>query len=187
MPTDELMDIVNNEEPLYNEVQDLYASWMRSEEDMDKKAMLRSAVSLAMRLAQEVENIVQDGRYSGPNINDAAKDILDGYDEYREYAIKKAMERATRKPKPEDLEMTPGDTEHAKKYEALAQKIGIDTLKSLIPASREKIHKALQSGDKHLNDIPLRKWDAASAGISFPGLSLSEKVCALKHVARWHY
>lgn len=42
-------------------------------------------------------------------------------------------------------------------------------------------------GDKYLNTIPLYKWDAAAANVHAPGLSLSEKVCALKHVAKWHY
>ncbi len=67
--------------------------------------------------------------------------------------------------------------------------IGVDELKKLIPSSPEKIRKALERGDKHLNTIPLRKWDAAAAEIPEEGFnfSLSEKVSALKHVAKWHY
>jgi len=40
--------------------------------------------------------------------------------------------------------------------------------------------------DEHLNNIPLAKWDAeARPPFPFP-TSLSERVCLLKHYARYH-
>jgi hypothetical protein len=45
----------------------------------------------------------------------------------------------------------------------------------------------LETGDPHLNTIPLYQWDTSAAAIRVPSLSLSEKVCVLKHVAKWHY
>ncbi|MCJ7609763.1 hypothetical protein MUP00_08875, partial [Candidatus Bathyarchaeota archaeon] len=83
--------------------------------------------------------------------------------------------------------MTPADVEFAEKCEALAQQIGVDLLRDLVPASPELVRKALEQGDKYLNTIPLRKWDAATTAIEGCDLSLSDKVCALKHVAKWHY
>jgi len=94
--------------------------------------------------------------------------------------------------------------EHYAKYDALAQRIGIDTLKRAVPASADEIRAALEE-DVYLNTIRLRRWDIA-AGARFSavgildrlhfdppftpevanGLSLAERVCVLKHVAR-HY
>ena len=84
------------------------------------------------------------------------------------------------------------------KYETIAQDIGIDTLKAMVPAKKTEIVKALSDGDEYLNSIPLQKWDAAAgyygqgANIQmswhqlFKGMSLAERVCTLKHVARTH-
>jgi hypothetical protein len=98
--------------------------------------------------------------------------------------------------------------EHYEKYDALARKIGIDTLKAAIPLKPETIRAALKE-DEHLNTISIRKCDQW-AGFTVHtnmktqeqkfyghfygvwertknmGLSLAERVCILKHVAR-HY
>jgi hypothetical protein len=92
---------------------------------------------------------------------------------------------------------------HYKKYEHLAQKIGISELKKLIPFTPEQIRNALKSGDEYLNTLPLSKWDKA-AGLLYPygqykisflspwdkikydRLSLAERVCILKYVAKHH-
>lgn len=94
--------------------------------------------------------------------------------------------------------------EHYAKYDALAQRIGIDALKRIVPASADEIRKALEE-DVYLNTIRLRRWDIA-AGARFStagsidrlhfdppftsdvanGLSLAERVCVLKHVARYY-
>ena len=52
-------------------------------------------------------------------------------------------------------------SDHYIKYEALAQAIGINELAALVPATRKKIRAAIANGDKHLNTIPLHKWDHA--------------------------
>lgn len=97
------------------------------------------------------------------------------------------------------------DTAHAKKYEALAQRIGIDALRALLPDPL-RIRAALAAGDQHLNTINLAVWDRAAGcapfvtygtwprlSFAYPwtpavagGLSLAERVCVLKHVATHH-
>lgn len=96
---------------------------------------------------------------------------------------------------------------HEEKYEVLAQRIGVDKLRRILPSTPERIRAALAAGDEHLNTIPLPAWDLA-AGLLNPnrvhaeacrlhfrdpwlpavtsGLSLSERVCILKHVAAFH-
>lgn len=100
---------------------------------------------------------------------------------------------------------------HAAKYEALALKLGKAALRALVPVPLVEVRAALDAGDKHLNTIPLRKWDAAAGRLVhagrgrshnadanfdhrhdmqrnhpvFPlGMPLSKRVCLLKHVAR---
>ena len=102
--------------------------------------------------------------------------------------------------------INPGET-HEEKYERLAQRIGVDALRRILPSSPERIRAALAAGDEHLNTITLASWDRA-AGLLNPyrvhaehcrlsfmppwrtevaaGLSLAERVCVLKHVARFH-
>lgn len=48
-------------------------------------------------------------------------------------------------------------TPHEKKYENIAQTIGIENIIHLMPASREAIAEALKI-DKNLNNIELRLW-----------------------------
>jgi hypothetical protein len=88
---------------------------------------------------------------------------------------------------------SPQDQEFYDKYEALAQRIGIVSLRLRMPVSPSQIARALET-DQHLNNIPLGLWDArhpqvcalaSMAGIKF--WSLGESVCLLKHVARHHY
>lgn len=115
--------------------------------------------------------------------------------------------------------------EHHDRMAKLAQELGFDKLRALVPVSIDRVRDALRKGDEHLNTIGLHLWDRAavrsstfepptartgfypSLGIGFlqgkdepyatlrasargepwcakPGLSLSERVCVLKHVAR---
>jgi hypothetical protein len=163
----------------------MFDRWIEKGDAWSEEEAKAEAVQLASQFAEAIGQ-----RYSRASIVAAAREMMEDYAEHREYAIKAAVEHARHVPTPEELEMTPGDVEHAKKYEEVARNIGIDALVGLIPASPEKIRKALDHGDKHLNTIPLRKWDDAAAAIPrelVKGLSLAEKVCALKHVAKWHY
>lgn len=95
---------------------------------------------------------------------------------------------------------------HYAEYEALAQELGIDTLRRMIPKDwRETIKLALATGDDALNTISLKKWDRIAGivnhgygdnfhlihdfpwnGIASLGLSAAERVCLLKHVAQYH-
>lgn len=70
-----------------------------------------------------------------------------------------------------------------------SRKAGIEHIRGYMPVSAEKIRQALQRGDKHLNTIKLRKWDemATMMGYRNLGLSLSQVVGVLKHVAKWHF
>lgn len=105
--------------------------------------------------------------------------------------------------------------EHFEKYETLTQRIGLEKLIPLIPATPAAIAAALASGDEHLNTIPLSLWDRAiglesmhkrekcsccgqlkpwknpdlrfqSPHRLFGRVSIAEAVCVLKHVARHH-
>ena len=185
MPEDSIMDWVNNEEPLYNDMMAMFDKWMEEGDAWDERRAFREARRLAAHFAEALES--GSVKYGIRAIDQAAKEMMEDFEEHQEYVIKKAAERALTPSQPEVL--TPEDVEHAKKYDALARQIGIDILKELIPASPEKIRKAIEKGDTYLNSIPLRKWDQASAHIYLPGknLSLSERVCALKHVARWYF
>lgn len=87
-------------------------------------------------------------------------------------------------------------TDHEKKYEKYAKKIGIKSLTGLIPESPGRIRVAMAQ-DEHLNNIPLKLWDrhdhwvrtlAHNAGVEESGgWSLANTVCLLKHVAKYHY
>lgn len=55
--------------------------------------------------------------------------------------------------------------EHFKKYEALARKIGIDALLTLMPVDRETMVVRL-AADVHLNNVPLTMWDRAAGECS---------------------
>lgn len=93
-----------------------------------------------------------------------------------------------------------GAAEHFATFDAMAHRIGIQKIARIVPATKAEILTALQSGDQHLNTIPLARWDGAAGGFRpYPGhplyvtaegskyiLSLSDRVCVLKHVAR-HY
>lgn len=92
--------------------------------------------------------------------------------------------------------------EHYDKYEALTQNLGLHNLIGLVPATAKQISAALESGDQHLNSIPLPRWDKAVGYSAFPNnrdmryrwpevfrpttLSVAERVSLLKHVARYY-
>lgn len=187
MPDNSIMDFVDNEESLYNRKLEVFDHWMAEGDAWRKPVAKARSLFLADRFAKDLKDMgLIRGRYKDSDLLQFAEEMVAEFEEYREDTIQAIVQRTTRTPGTEDLAMDAGDIEHAEKYEGVAQHIGIDFLKGLIPATPERIRKALEQGDKHLNTIPLRKWDAATAHIG-GDLSLSEKVCALKHVAKWHY
>lgn len=188
MPQDTLWLWISNEPKFYDDKIGMFDAWIEAGDSWSEKKGKVEALALVSHIAKAVEAMpFTEGKYTKAEIREAADEMVKEFEEYREEAIKAAVKQATRVAKPEELMMDAGDIEHAKKYEALAQKLGVEGLKKLIPASPEKIRKALSSGDKYLNSIPLRKWDAAGLSIEGTGLSLAEKVSVLKHVAKWHY
>ncbi len=191
MPQDSIEDWVNNESSMYDDRNSLFDRWLEEGEDWDRREAYKAIRALAAHFAEHIESFdFTEGKYSEREIDEAARDMLREFEtNYRDEAIRHRIEQASRKPSPEDAKMDPGDVEHAKKYEELARKLGVEKIVPLIPASRERVRQALTRGDKHLNSIPLRKWDSAALQLHLRerGLSLSEGVCVLKHVAKWHY
>lgn len=185
--SDPIMDIANNEYDLYEKKIIMFDRWVEMGDRLNAPQAHREAMSLARWFTGQIRAKGYEGRYRLRDIREAADEMIEEFDEHREYAIKKGVEHATHVPTSEEMAMDPGDIAHAEKYEQVAQVIGIDVLRDLIPAPPEKVQKALERGDKYLNTIPLYKWDAAAGMLSAPDLSLSDKVCALKHVAKWHY
>lgn len=189
---DDLMDMVNNTYELYDAKNEMFDRWVQQGDALSESQARDEAIALASQFAVAVEREFRrmeiHEKYSAGDIADAAREMLKEYGDYREEAIAEAVKNASRKATPEDLRMDAGAVEHAKKYDAVARKIGIDRLRALMPVSPEKIAQALERGDVHLNTIKLRLWDRAAEKVrGVPGLSLSDKVCALKHVAQFYY
>lgn len=185
------MDWVNNEESMYNDKIGIFDKWVEEGDAWGRIQALKEARALAAHFAEHIESFEStEGKYTPDEVRQAADEMVEEFEsEYRDQAIESAVKEASRKPTPKDLEMDPGDIEHAKKYEEMARKIGVEAVRKLIPASPQKVRRALERGDKYLNSIPLRKWDAAAFQLNLPGrrMSLAEGVCVLKHVAKWHY
>lgn len=100
-------------------------------------------------------------------------------------------------------------TDHEQKYEAIAQQIGVDKLRAILetgtysPQFSTKVYKAfpvpsemvkLIEADKHLNNVPLYRWDAQHnrvwgllKGTGIKSWALCDTVCVLKHIAKFHY
>ena len=88
-------------------------------------------------------------------------------------------------------------TEHREKYEGYAKELGIVRLCALVPVNGAEIRAAIESGDRHLNSIPLPMWDCAHGAVmqmvrssdtfESGGWSLANTVSLIKHVAIYHY
>jgi DNA-directed RNA polymerase alpha subunit len=190
MPQDSIMQWAQNDEGMYNDMIALWDRWVDQGDGWDEPRAYKEARALVGHMAEHIESFdFTEGRYSPDEMDDAASDMMQRFREYREEAVERRMKEASRKPTPEDMAMDAGDVEHAKKYEEMAQRLGVEKLRALIPVTQERVRKALERGDKHLNSIPLRKWDAAAFQLNLRerGLSIAEGVCVLKHVAKWHY
>lgn len=183
MPDDSIMDMVNNIEAMYNDKLDLFRKWIREGSGWNKKDAFSEARALAAHFAEALEGGMVRGKYSQSDINEAAREMIEEFitEELPKWSdVPKGQE--TKKPTP----MTAYEIEQARKNEALAHEVGFDRLRALLPASRDKIRDAILRGDRGLRSIPLRKWDAAVASLRIPGLTTSDKVSLLKHVALWH-
>ena len=83
----------------------------------------------------------------------------------------------------------PKDASHTQKYDTIINNLGYDDVKLLVPASRDRIIKALAE-DEHLNNIPLATWDTASYDLKplcvrkgVTVMAQAELVCILKRCA----
>lgn len=186
MPDDSIMDMVNNIESMYNDKQNLFEKWVEEGKDWDKKQALTEARGLATHFAEALEGGMVRGKYSERDINTAAREMLQEFitEELPKWSVTSAPKVES---EPASAAWTEYELEQAKKNEALAQEIGLDRLRLLMPVANDRIRAALLRGDKHFRSIPLRKWDAMAVRLQVPGLSLSEKVGLLKHVAAFHY
>lgn len=184
-PDDSIMDMVNNIEPMYERMLRLFDKWISQGDAWYPKVAQAEALRFASFRARDLqEGGLVSGRYAKADVKQAAKELLEAYQEYKEYHFKEIAERPRAVVAPRPLD--PEDVAHASKYEAIAQSLGVDLLRRRIPASQERIRRALETGDSYLNTIPLHLWDSAAAGLPAQ-LSHSEKVCVLKHVAKWHF
>lgn len=81
--------------------------------------------------------------------------------------------------------------EHYEKYEKMAQALGLGILLNKIPFTKQQVKQAITDGDEHLNTLRLSSWDGVYIQPLFQAAkipySLSNQVCVLKHVARYHY
>ena len=96
--------------------------------------------------------------------------------------------------------------EHRAIYQRAVERFGgLKAIKPLIPFSLEQIKKALESGDEHLNTLPIKEWNFASGFVTYKweckpifhqpiwylykkhgitSASNSQGVCLLKEAAR---
>lgn len=187
MPQDSIVDWIDNENDLYNDKNGLFDRWVEMGDRWSSPLALEEAMAFARHVADYLEIAHGTGKYRKSDVRSAAHELLLQFHDYRDEAIESKVKEVQRKPKPQDFQMDPGDIEHAKKYEALAQELGIDFLRGYMPVGAERIRRALERGDKHLNTIPLRLWDEQARMLGRKVGSLSEGVSVLKHVAKWHF
>lgn len=218
MPREERDDImlwVNNEESFYNDVQGMYDKWVDEGDAWSERSAHREAGRLIAHIAEAIE---ASQRYSFPytakEISEAVDEVIEDFEQYREEEIAKRQKKAQAKL----VERKPMDQEHleyTRRMDGLLLKVGVSLLPDILdhpinmsaddarkeaidfflrfmPASKEKIRHALETGDEHLNTIKLRLWDAQAEKIGRPFMarhrfSLSDVVGLLKHVATWHY
>lgn len=95
------------------------------------------------------------------------------------------------------------DIPHEERYGAIVKAIGYEDVKKCIPFSIEQLKEAYE-GDKHFNNLPMKKWDLAGGFTGWPSradyvgstltrlygrigvdtFSCSDGVCILKCCAR---
>lgn len=182
-----IINIADNTWEMYESKIRLFHQWFDLGDSFSGEKAREQTTQLVQSWAEEIRKEYGTGRYTRAEVAEAVEDVLGQYPEFAEYEMRSRLEFAQTPIRSTQEELTDADREHIQKYEALAQRLGLEELKTLIPVSQDKVRQALERGDKHLNKIPLWKWDVAAGAIAVPGLSLGEKVCLLKHVAKWHY
>lgn len=94
----------------------------------------------------------------------------------------------------DSLYKRPDGTEmkHDEVYGTVVNAIGLERCLGYVPVELEKL-PALYEEDEHLNNVPLKKWDAQHISFKYElvrkginRVSLSDTVCTLKTAARMH-
>lgn len=193
MPEETILDVVNNNEALYNDLQGLYRKWYLEGEDWSRRDAMTEALALAKHFADSI-----GGGYRESHIKTAAREMMGEYAEFKRYhegklaQKKKAESEETALVRAWEHSMTPEQVAVSQKNEDLARSVGFHLLKNYIPASPEQIRKALEKGDLEFASIPLQKWEQAAKRIPYMALpdesvDLNQKISLLKHFAAWHY
>jgi len=186
---DPIMDIVNNDASMYQELENIFIRWYRHGTHWKPTKAL--AVAKATRFAGMIGQ-----EHSQKDIREAAKEILEDYENFKKYHEGKLQQIKTSESDEAklvqfwDTSLHPDVAAQAKHYEEIVRRGGIHFFRELIPAPPAVVKAALEQGDYALETIPAEAWLQAATQIPYlPGRELSpeEKVEALKHVARWHY
>lgn len=78
MPEDSILDMANNIEPLYLDLQGLYRKWSRDGEDWSQKEAYREARAFAAHLAEAIESTPHvRGKYGPQDFDQAASEMIE--------------------------------------------------------------------------------------------------------------
>jgi hypothetical protein len=206
---DDIMDWVANEESFYNQVMRLYDRWVDQGDAWGERQARREAFNVITGVAQALQaRHIENGEYTLAEIDAAIDRVLEDFEQYREEELASRQSAAAAKPVPRKP-MDAGAKEYAARMEAMILKYArciyrgedrhipdakvkksvIQHLLGYMPASAARIRRSIETGDEHLNRIKLRDWDdqAEMLGYRSCGMSLSDAVGILKHVAKWYY
>lgn len=191
-PVLSIMDIVDDERSLYGKKLALFDFWLSAGDDLSHSVVEKMAFELGREMAYQIRlmglvpKAPPKGRigFKRSEIELFVEELLEDFEAYRKNRAKAVVEPLRQI---EHRALTEGEVAWRTESEENAKRIGIERLQELIPVPPEQIRRALEENDEYLNTIPIQKWDAAAAYISYPNLTLAEKVSALKHVAKWYY
>ena len=89
-PQDSIMDMVNNVEPLYNDKMAMFDNWVEEGDVWNERTAEREALDLAGNFAESIESIEYiEGKYKRSSVEEAAGEMMEEFEEYRDEAIKK--------------------------------------------------------------------------------------------------
>jgi hypothetical protein len=195
VPEDSILDVVNNDQALYDDLQALYQRWYLLGDRWNRKEAMIEAVSRATFYA----NAIGQG-HGRSHIQKAAREMIEEFRGLKDYHARKLREAAQTEAREAELHRIwdsslPTDkAEQARRYDQIARKAGFlilrEVLKDFLPVSKEQLRSALARGDFDLGSIPYEVWLRAAEQIPYlpgRGLDMVQKIELLKHFARWHY
>jgi len=191
MPDDSIMDIVDNDEGFYEDLQKLYLRWYKRGDRWTRTWAMNEALGRARLYADAINK-----GHSQKAVRAAAREMVDGFANFKKYHEQKLQKVANAEAEEARLyrfwetSLPPEAAAHAKHYEDVVRKASIFILRELVPAPPAVVKAALERGDYNLESIPAESWMAAAEQIPYlpgKGLDTQQKIEALKHIARWHY